>query len=93
MHRDLVALLAEGISCGEFRAVDPDRFAARLRALLDGLAIQVAIGGNGADRAQALTHVGAFIDEALALTGGAPPYGDRVGCGRICRQGASERRR
>lgn len=34
-HRDLTALLAEGISRGEFRAVDPDRFASRLRALLD----------------------------------------------------------
>ena len=43
-HRDLVALLAEGISRGEFRPVDPDRFAARLRALLDGFSIHVAIG-------------------------------------------------
>ncbi|MER6968843.1 TetR/AcrR family transcriptional regulator, partial [Streptomyces halstedii] len=46
-HRDLVALLAEGISRGEFRAVDPDRLAARLRALLDGFSIHVAIGLRG----------------------------------------------
>ena len=35
-HRDLVALLAEGVSRGEFRPVDPDRFGTRLRALPAG---------------------------------------------------------
>ncbi len=37
-HRDLVALLAEGVSHGELRRVDPDRYATRLRALLTGSA-------------------------------------------------------
>ncbi|MFJ8157815.1 TetR/AcrR family transcriptional regulator [Streptomyces sp. NPDC094468] len=60
-HRDLVALLAEGISRGEFRAVDPDRFAARLRSLLDGFSIHVAIGLRGTDRDQVLAHVGEFL--------------------------------
>jgi len=64
-HRDLVALLAEGVSRGEFRPVDPDRFAARLRALLDGFAIHVAIGLRGTDRAQILAHVGEFVAEGL----------------------------
>ncbi|MDF3142123.1 MULTISPECIES: TetR/AcrR family transcriptional regulator [unclassified Streptomyces] len=64
-HRDLVALLAEGVSRGEFRAVDPDRFAARLRALLDGFSIHVAIGLRGTDRAQILGHVREFLDESL----------------------------
>lgn len=64
-HRDLVALLAEGVSRGEFRAVDPDRFAARLRALLDGFSIHVAIGLRGTDRAQILGHVREFLDEGL----------------------------
>ncbi|MGV9290526.1 TetR/AcrR family transcriptional regulator [Streptomyces sp. NPDC003719] len=64
-HRDLVALLAEGVSRGEFRPVDPDRFAARLRALLDGFAIHVAIGLRGTDRAQVLAHVGEFVAEGL----------------------------
>jgi AcrR family transcriptional regulator len=64
-HRDLVALLAEGVSRGEFRAVDPDRFAARLRALLDGFSIHVAIGLRGTDRAQVLAHVHEFLDDAL----------------------------
>ncbi|MFE5754888.1 TetR/AcrR family transcriptional regulator [Streptomyces massasporeus] len=64
-HRDLVALLAEGISRGEFRRVDPDRFAARLRALLDGFSIHVAIGLRGTDRAQILRHVGEFLADSL----------------------------
>ncbi|AZQ37611.1 TetR family transcriptional regulator [Streptomyces cyaneochromogenes] len=64
-HRDLVALVAEGVSRGEFRAVDPDRFAARLRALLDGFSIHVAIGLRGTDRAQILRHVREFLDDSL----------------------------
>ncbi|MGW1894251.1 TetR/AcrR family transcriptional regulator [Streptomyces sp. NPDC002004] len=64
-HRDLVALVAEGISRGEFRAVDPDRFATRLRALLDGFSIHVAIGLRGSARDLALGHVREFVDEAL----------------------------
>ncbi|UYQ64597.1 TetR/AcrR family transcriptional regulator [Streptomyces peucetius] len=64
-HRDLVALLAEGISRGEFRPVDPDRFAARLRALLDGFSVHVAVGIPGAGREQVLAHVGEFVSDAL----------------------------
>ncbi|MCZ9348925.1 TetR family transcriptional regulator [Streptomyces mutabilis] len=64
-HRDLVALLAEGVSRGEFRPVDPDRFASRLRALLDGFAIHVAIGLRGTDREQVLGHVREFLADGL----------------------------
>jgi AcrR family transcriptional regulator len=64
-HRDLVALLAEGVSHAEFRPVDPDRFAARLRALLDGFSIHVAIGLRGTDRGQILGHVQEFLNEGL----------------------------
>ncbi|MFJ3225315.1 TetR/AcrR family transcriptional regulator [Streptomyces sp. NPDC086783] len=64
-HRDLVALLAEGVSRGEFRRVDPDRFAARLRSLLDGFSIHVAIGLRGTDRGQVLAHVREFLDDSL----------------------------
>ena len=64
-HRDLVALLAEGVSRGEFRAVDPDRFATRLRALLDGFSIHVAIGLRGTDRGTILGHVREFLDDGL----------------------------
>ncbi|MEV7404708.1 TetR/AcrR family transcriptional regulator [Streptomyces sp. NPDC091267] len=64
-HRDLVALLAEGISRGEFRAVDPDRFAARLRALLDGFSVHVAVGIPGTGREQVLSHVREFLRDSL----------------------------
>ncbi|MEV6948491.1 TetR/AcrR family transcriptional regulator [Streptomyces sp. NPDC051172] len=64
-HRDLVALIAEGVSRAEFRRVDPDRYATRLRALLDGFSIHVAIGLRGTDRAQVLGHVREFLDESL----------------------------
>jgi AcrR family transcriptional regulator len=68
-HRDLVALIAEGVSRGEFRPVDADRFAARLRALLDGFSIHVAIGLRGTDREQILGHVREFLDESLGRPG------------------------
>ncbi|MEU9452529.1 TetR/AcrR family transcriptional regulator [Streptomyces sp. NPDC048277] len=64
-HRDLVALVAEGISRGEFRPVDPDRFATRLRALLDGFSIHVAIGLRGTDRDRVLGHVREFLETDL----------------------------
>ncbi|AWK10911.1 TetR/AcrR family transcriptional regulator [Streptomyces spongiicola] len=64
-HRDLVALLAEGVSRGEFRPVDPDRHAARLRALLDGFSVHVAVGIPGTGRDQVLTHVREFIADSL----------------------------
>lgn len=65
-HRDLVALLAEGVSRGEFKGLDPDRFATRLRALLDGFSIHVAIGLRGTGRDQILAHVREFLDGALS---------------------------
>ncbi|MFF9090231.1 TetR/AcrR family transcriptional regulator [Streptomyces sp. NPDC014991] len=68
-HRDLVALVAEGISRGEFRMVDADRFAARLRALLDGFSIHVAIGLRGTDRDQVLAHVREFVAATLLADG------------------------
>lgn len=64
-HRDLVALLAEGISRGDFRPLDPERFTVRLRALLDGFGVPLVIGLPGTDRGQALEHVKEFLDDAL----------------------------
>ncbi|MEU0836968.1 TetR/AcrR family transcriptional regulator [Streptomyces sp. NPDC005969] len=64
-HRDLVALLVEGASRGELRAVDADRYATRIRALLDGFSTHVAMGLPGSDRSQVLAHIGEFIDETL----------------------------
>ncbi|WP_240137217.1 TetR/AcrR family transcriptional regulator [Streptomyces sp. MUM 178J] len=67
-HRDLVALLAEGVSRGEFRPVDPDRYATRLRALLDGFSVHVAVGIPGTGREQALAHVREFLADTLLTT-------------------------
>ncbi|MCX4789586.1 TetR family transcriptional regulator [Streptomyces sp. NBC_01221] len=64
-RRDLVALLAEGVSRGEFRAVDPDRFATRLRALLDGFSVHVVVGIPGTGREQVLSHVREFLQSSL----------------------------
>ncbi|MFD9035964.1 TetR/AcrR family transcriptional regulator [Streptomyces sp. NPDC059567] len=66
-HRDLVALIAEGVSRGEFRAVDPDRYAARMRALLDGFSVHVAVGIPGTGRDQVIAHVREFVGETLLL--------------------------
>lgn len=64
-HRDLVALLVEGASRGELREVDAERFATRIRALLDGFSTHVAMGLPGSDREQVLAHIGEFFDETL----------------------------
>ncbi len=64
-HRDLVALIAEGVSRGELRPVDPDRYATRLRALLDGFSVHVAVGLPGTGRAQVLAQVREHLAETL----------------------------
>ncbi len=64
-HRDLVALVAEGMSRGEFRQVDPERFAVRTRALLDGFGTHLVVGLPGADREEVLGHVREFVDQSL----------------------------
>ncbi|NEB35394.1 TetR/AcrR family transcriptional regulator [Streptomyces sp. SID14515] len=68
-HRDLVALLAEGMSRGEFRPVDAERYAARLRALLDGFSIHVTVGIPGTGREQVLAQTAEFLDETLTPEG------------------------
>ncbi|MFJ9523001.1 TetR family transcriptional regulator C-terminal domain-containing protein [Kitasatospora sp. NPDC101801] len=64
---DLVALIEEGVAGGEFTAGGAAARAVQLRALLDGLAVPVAIGLPGADRTEA---VGQLASVARALLGG-----------------------
>ncbi|MGP3986392.1 TetR/AcrR family transcriptional regulator [Streptomyces sp. 3N207] len=64
-HRDLVALLVEGMTRGEFAAVDADRFATRTRALLDGFGTHLVVGLPGVDRELVLGHVRDHFDESL----------------------------
>jgi AcrR family transcriptional regulator len=71
--RDLiVSLVRSGQEAGEFRAVDPGNFAVLLSALLDGLAIQIALNDPvvGPERSFELSM--AFIADQLgfAWTGG-----------------------
>nr|WP_277759162.1 TetR family transcriptional regulator C-terminal domain-containing protein [Streptomyces lydicus] len=65
-HRDLVALLVEGISKGEFRPVDAERFATRTRALLDGFGSQLVVGLPGTQREEVRGHIREFLDESLS---------------------------
>ncbi|MFI7098257.1 TetR/AcrR family transcriptional regulator [Streptomyces sp. NPDC050161] len=69
-HRDLAALVVEGISQGAFRPVDAERFATRTRALLDGFGTHLVVGLPGTDREQVQAHVRDFLDESLALPTG-----------------------
>ncbi|MGW8379543.1 TetR/AcrR family transcriptional regulator [Streptomyces sp. ODS28] len=64
-HRDLVALLVEGATRGEFRAVDADAYATRVRALLDGFGTHLVVGLPGTGRAEVDGHVREFFDETL----------------------------
>ncbi|MFE2934153.1 TetR/AcrR family transcriptional regulator [Streptomyces sp. NPDC059278] len=66
-HRDLVALLEGGAAAGEFRPVDPGRFATRLRALLDGFSVHVAVGLPGTGRSQVLAQVREFVEDSLVV--------------------------
>ncbi|MGW8401877.1 TetR family transcriptional regulator C-terminal domain-containing protein, partial [Streptomyces lydicus] len=61
-----VALLVEGASKGEFRPVDAERIASRLRALLDGFGTHLVVGLPGTDREQVRTHILDFLDESLS---------------------------
>ncbi|MFG2227016.1 TetR/AcrR family transcriptional regulator [Streptomyces sp. NPDC048644] len=69
-HRDLAALVVEGISQGAFRTVDAERFATRTRALLDGFGTHLVVGLPGTDREQVRAHVRDFLDESLSLPPG-----------------------
>ncbi|MEY9877878.1 AcrR family transcriptional regulator [Streptacidiphilus sp. MAP12-33] len=64
-REDLVTLLREGLGAGEFREVEPERFAVRLGALLDGFGTPIVVGLPGAGREVALGHVEEYLREAL----------------------------
>ena len=64
---ELVPLLRAGIAADEFRAVDAERFALRLGAMLDGFGTPLVIGLPGVTRELALEHIGDYLDEVLHL--------------------------
>ncbi len=49
--------------------MDPERFAMRLGAMLDGFGTPLVIGLPGITRDLALEHIGDYLDEVLHLHG------------------------
>jgi AcrR family transcriptional regulator len=69
----IIALVLAGQEAGEFGPVDPDDFAVSLSALLDGLAIQIALDDTAVTPARAFQLSMAFVAGQLgfAWAGGA----------------------
>jgi AcrR family transcriptional regulator len=66
--RDLISsLVLAGQEAGEFRAVDPDNFGILLSALLDGLAVQIALDDPVVDPTRAFELCMRFIADQLGF--------------------------
>jgi AcrR family transcriptional regulator len=67
--RELISsLVTSGQKTGEFREVDPDSFAILLSALLDGLAIQIALDDPVVSSQRAFEVCMRFISDQLGFT-------------------------
>ena len=89
--RDLiVSLVRAGQEAGEFRAVDPDNFAVLLSALLDGLAIQIALDDPVIGPQRSFDLSMAFIAEQLGFEWTGARRG-RSGNGRAGQAGGNHR--
>ncbi|MFI9326483.1 TetR/AcrR family transcriptional regulator [Kitasatospora sp. NPDC052868] len=66
---DLVALIEEGTSCGRFGPGSATERASQIRALLDGLAVPLALGLAGAQRDRALQLADSACRALLGATG------------------------
>jgi AcrR family transcriptional regulator len=67
--RDTIcSLVAEGQETGEFGAVSPDEFAVAISALLDGLAVQIALGDPTVTAARAFELSMRFAASQLGFT-------------------------
>lgn len=62
-------LIAEGNGLGEFECPDPDVSAARITALLDGLAVQEIVRGAGPSAAQRKRWIAEVLEFELRPTG------------------------
>jgi len=71
----LAVVVHEGVACGDFTADDPATATTRLAALMDGLAIQLALG----DAAMNVTRFRELWLGAAALELGAPALADPSG--------------
>ncbi|MEP7023154.1 MAG: TetR family transcriptional regulator C-terminal domain-containing protein, partial [Actinomycetota bacterium] len=82
-RRLLSSLVLAGQEAGEFREVDAGRFAIGLSALLDGLAIQIALGDPVVDQVGAFELSMQFVADQLGIEwtpgrGSARPAGRRA---------------
>lgn len=67
--RDTIAAIArEGIKAGEFTKVDPDAFALLLSALIDGLAVQIALSDPVIDSARSVDVCMKLCAQQLGFT-------------------------
>jgi AcrR family transcriptional regulator len=67
--RELIrSLVTEGQEAGEFGPVDPEDFAVLLSSLLDGLAVQIALGDSSVDAARAFELTMRFAAAQLGFT-------------------------
>ena len=73
--------MAEGQQAGEFRDVDPDVFAIHLSALLDGLAIQMALEDPVVDPVTAFELSMRFAADQLGFEWAASGRGRAAGSG------------
>ncbi len=64
----IASLVLEGQEAGEFGPVDPADFAVMLSALLDGLAIQIALGDTSVDAERAFELSMCFVASELGFT-------------------------
>jgi AcrR family transcriptional regulator len=64
----IASLVLEGQEAGEFGPVDPADFAVMLSALLDGLAIQIALGDTSVDAGRAFELSMCFVASELGFT-------------------------
>jgi AcrR family transcriptional regulator len=62
------SLVVEGQEAGEFGAVDPADFAVSLSALLDGFAVQIALGDPTVDAGRAFSLSMRFVARELGFT-------------------------
>jgi AcrR family transcriptional regulator len=67
-RQTITSLVAEGQEAGEFGPVDPADFAVLFSALLDGLAIQIALGDPSVDAAKAFGLCMRFAADRLGFT-------------------------
>jgi len=67
-RQTITSLVVEGQEAGEFGPVDPVDFAVLFSALLDGLAIQIALGDPSVDAAKAFGLCMRFAADRLGFT-------------------------